>query len=406
MIAVPSLPPELTKPPTPACPPPNRWAKRCCTARSYALELPASFTPRPLTLNESVQILGYYLEQNEVEIGLTARLTIAWQGETPAPLFVHLLDETGRIVAQADVQAIPQSEGITLSQFHLTPRRGPGNFTLRLGSGADFAEIGTQPVILAALPPATQNPVYRPVLGTVPRQTLIGYDWDTTFPAQSRLYLHWHTDDGYFSTIVDSPSAPTVEDALAVWENHGRLGSFPPPQTPPRPRSAAAEEPCVDRAARWPMGQRPYQLARAMTSTMRFVNGRPLPRDCVVAHPVGRLHSGHLHLGLVRFGRWYPGHGGHPHAEMDSWLGGGRAAHGHLPRRAANWQALPAFARAKNPPLVRRFCMWTHTGVAGQTVGGLPVVYDAFTNRPLPIFEERITAVTSCIPLGEAKIGE
>ncbi len=35
-------------------------------------ELPASFTPRSLTLNESVQILGYYLEQNEVEIGLTA----------------------------------------------------------------------------------------------------------------------------------------------------------------------------------------------------------------------------------------------------------------------------------------------------------------------------------------------
>ncbi|MCA9920664.1 MAG: hypothetical protein KC445_22080, partial [Anaerolineales bacterium] len=40
----------------------------------------------------------------------------------------------------------------------------------------------------------------------------------------------------------------------------------------------------------------------------------------------------------------------------------------------------------------------------GQTAGGILVLYDAFTNRPLPILDERITAVTSWIPLGTAII--
>jgi hypothetical protein len=40
----------------------------------------------------------------------------------------------------------------------------------------------------------------------------------------------------------------------------------------------------------------------------------------------------------------------------------------------------------------------------GQTVSGILHLYDAFTKRPLPILDERITAVTSWIPLGETTI--
>jgi hypothetical protein len=38
--------------------------------------------------------------------------------------------------------------------------------------------------------------------------------------------------------------------------------------------------------------------------------------------------------------------------------------------------------------------------VPGQTVGGLLVVYDAFTGRPLPILDEGISQQTTWIPIG------
>ncbi|MCB9006932.1 MAG: DUF2723 domain-containing protein [Ardenticatenaceae bacterium] len=192
-------------------------------------ELPASFTPLSLTFGDGVQVLGYALEQNDVEIGLEARLTLAWQGAATTPFFVHLLDETGSIVAQADVQAVPQPEGITLTQFRLTPRQGPGEFSLRLGSGPDFSEIGTLRVNLASLPPATQNPLYRPILASPDSQALVGYDWDKTLPNQTRLYLHFQTNGGYFTTTFDVAEGPEMDGMLAIWGMPNQSWQVPEP---------------------------------------------------------------------------------------------------------------------------------------------------------------------------------
>lgn len=366
-------------------------------------QLPTNFTPLALTLNETVQILGYRLAQDEVEIGLTARLTVAWQGETPAPLFVHLLDENSRIVAQADVTAVAQPEGLTLTQFHLTPRRGPGNFTLRLGSGPDFAEIATLPVTLAALPPATQNPVYRPILNNEHGQTLIGYDWDTTLPGQTRLYLHWQTADGYFSTIMDSPAAPRVEGALAVWGVPRPFWSIPPAPNAAHyvplgqgivwtGRSLADEATAVSPA-------RSYDL------TMRFVNGRPLLRDYVVSTRLVGYESDNFTWAWCDLVDGIPALGGIPTLK---WIQGSVVFEPRtviFPPRGEP-ASFTGFCQSEKPAPGAPILYVADTAVPGQSVGGLLVVYDAFTNRPLPILDERITAVSNWIPLGEAKIGE
>ncbi len=281
------------------------------------------------------------------------------------------------------MQAIPQSEGITLSQFHLTPRRGPGNFTLRLGSGADFAEIGTLPVILAALPPATQNPVYRPVLGTVPRQTLIGYDWDTTFPAQPRLYLHWHTDDGYFSTIADSPSAPTVEDALAVW-------GLPRPSWPIPPTPDAAHYVPLGQGLVWTGrsladGPTAVSPGQSYDLTMRFVNGRPLLRDYVVSTRLVGYETDNFTWAWCDLVDGIPAMGGIPTLK---WIHGSVVAEPrtvHFPPRGEP-ASFTGFCQSEKPAPGAPILYVDNTAVAGQTVGGLLVVYDAFTNRPLAHF--------------------
>lgn len=366
-------------------------------------QLPSSFTPLALTLNETVQILGYRLEQSEVEIGLTARLTVAWRGETTAPLFVHLLDTNGSIVAQADVTAVAQPEGITLTQFHLTPRRGPGQFTLHLGSGPDLAEIGTLPVTLAQLPPATQNPLYRPILNDEHGQILIGYDWDTTLPGQTRLYLHWQTADGYFSTVADSPAEPTVGNVLAVWGVPRPFWSIPP---------------APDAAHYVPLGQGIVWTGRSLADgatavapgsrydlTMQFMNGRPQLRDYVVSTRLVGYEGDHFTWAWCDLVDGIPAMGGIPTLK---WIQGsvvGEPRTVVFPPRGEP-ASFTGFCQSEKPAPGAPILYVDETAVPGQTIGGLLVVYDAFTNRPLPILDERITAVSSWISLGETKIGE
>ncbi|MBK8899637.1 MAG: DUF2723 domain-containing protein [Anaerolineaceae bacterium] len=384
-------------------PPPEPLGEALLFRQSPRMELPASFTPLSLTLHETVQIVGYRLEQSEVEIGLTARVTIAWQGETTTPLFVHLLDETGSIVAQADVQATPQSEGITLTQFHLTPRRGPGNFTLRLGSGSDFAEIGTLPVMLAALPPATQNPVYRPILNDEHGQTLIGYDWDTTLPDETRLYLHWRTDDGYLSTIADSPQAPAVNKALAVWGVPRPFWSIP--RAPHTAHYVPLGQGIVWTGRSLADGAAAVSPGQSYDLTMRFVNGRPLLRDYVVSTRLVGYEADNFTWAWCDLVDSIPAMGGIPTLK---WIQGSVV---YAPRTVIFLpRGEPAhftgFCQSEKPTPGTPILYVDNAAVAGQTISGLLVVYDAFTNRPLPILDERITAVSSWIPLGEAKIGD
>jgi hypothetical protein len=46
------------------------------------------------------------------------------------------------------------------------------------------------------------------------------------------------------------------------------------------------------------------------------------------------------------------------------------------------------------------------TATAGQTVGGILLLYDAFTSRPLPILDEVITNDYLGIPIGMGSVVE
>jgi hypothetical protein len=366
--------------------------------------LPISITPLDLFLNGQVQIFGYQLSQPSVEIGEEVRLVLSWQAAEPTPLFIHLLDETGNIVAQADGTAVPQPNGLTRTQFYLTPRRGPGNFTLRLGSGADFQEIGSLQVTLASLPPATKHPIYRP-LGKRPSPILIGYDWDNTLPGQTRLYLHWKNEDGYWSTTRDNLTPAEIASLLPSTQ-----GPWGIPQSSSPIADAQPNEHYV------PFGQGIVWTGDALDDLqialspgdevalpMRFLNGRPLLRDYVVSTRLVGYEEDNVTWAWCDLVDGVPAMGGIPTLK---WIQGSQVQSPRtivFPPRTEP-ATFSGFCQSEKPAPDAPLLFVDNAATPGQTVGGILRLYDAFTNRPLPILDERITAVTSWVPLGSTTI--
>ncbi|MEZ4593502.1 MAG: hypothetical protein R3D55_20525, partial [Chloroflexota bacterium] len=384
-----------------ALPPAEPLGEALRFSQTPRTELPANFLPLNLTLADNTQILGYALEQIAVEIGQEARLTLAWQGTASTPFFVHLLDETGRIVAQADVQASPQPEGISLTQFRLTPRRGPGAFALRLGSGPEFSEIGTLTVKAASFPPATQNELRRPILGAAAGQRLVGYDWDQTVVGQTRLYLHWQNEAGFWSTSHDNPPEQAFTSLLPV--TSGAWGIAQPGWAAPEPAAGAHYVP-LGNGIVWAGrgladGQNTLSPNSSVAMPMRFVNGRPLLRDYVVSTRFVGYAEDNFTWVWCDLVDGIPAMGGIPTLK---WIHGSQV---QSPRTVifpprANPASFTGFCQSEKPAPGAPILYVDNSATNGQTAAALLVLYDAFTNRPLPILDERITAVTSWIPMG------
>ena len=359
--------------------------------RQPRTSLPEGYVSLDLVLHDQIQILGYRLEPATVEIGQETVLTLGWQplstSPSPISLFAHLIDADGRLYAQDDPRRQPQPEGITLTQFRLTPRPGtaPGDFEIAVGiaqpDGAARTAIATLVVGPMSHPPATQNPTYRPVAGVRPLQRLIGYDWDSTLPGQQRLYLHWQTEEGYQTTVRDNKAAAST--TLPAW-----LG----------PWGVIREQWTVNSSQRRshyvPLGQGIVWTGETISSPQspvehqvipnntlplpqHFISSRPVTRDLVVAVSlIGYLSDG-INWAWLDQDDSVPAMGAIPTLK---WVDGSQVRSPHF--------------LTVNP-----------TAPLGQTVVATLRLYDAFTNRPLPILDERMTATFPWVPLGQTVVG-
>jgi hypothetical protein len=88
------------------------------------MTLPADYHPIRLSLSDMVEVIGYSLEEEVVELGSELVVAVAWRPLAGLPvgaaLFAHL-EAGGHQVAAQDLPARPQAAGITLTQFRLTP---------------------------------------------------------------------------------------------------------------------------------------------------------------------------------------------------------------------------------------------------------------------------------------------
>ncbi len=165
--------------------------------------LPDTFTPLDLVLGDTIEVLGYEMGKTAVEIGQETTLTLAWQPipnlQSPISLFTHLVSPDGQLYAQQDLPAIPQAEGITLTQFRLTPRLGaqPDDYAVMIGAydsepllaanGEPRTTIATLPVQAMSWAPYTQNPMKRPLADHIPHPHRLRLGHHSIDPAQPPL---------------------------------------------------------------------------------------------------------------------------------------------------------------------------------------------------------------------------
>jgi hypothetical protein len=350
--------------------------------------LPNGFTPLDLALNDEIHILGYQLNNSKIEIAQETIITIAWEPisnpsaslrtglQSPVSLFIHLIGYDGQLYAQDDLQIRPQP-GINLTQFRLTPRLGaaPGDFSIMLGT-PDQAEnrlaITTLTVTAMSRPPFTQNRVYR----TLPDgRRLVGYDWDNTLNGRSRLYLHWQTKQGYQTEVRDdiSPDGFSLPAYFGPWGltiNNQQL-------TINRQQFYVP----LGQGIVWtgqPLNQSPLSSLQSLTLRHTFHSSRPVLHDLVISVRLIGYEADGFHWAWWDLDDWVPALGAIPTLK---WIGGTAV---HAPHTL---QVDPA-------------------AQPGQTIGATLRLYDAFTNRPLPILDERITNELQLpwIPLGQTTL--
>lgn len=377
-----------------ALPPPEPLGDAFLFRQQPRDELPDNFLSASLNFGDQIDLLGYRLNAERIAPAREAVLTVAWRPASaqvpPAvTLFVHVVNAgDGAIYGQSDVPVQPAPEGITLSQLRFTPRLNapPGDYQLYVGAYESTtarplaANDGAERTFLEtlALEPMQDIPFTAHRLYTPPdagERQLVGYDWDYTLAPNTRLYLHWRTEQGFVTETIDNPS-PDMELPL-TYGSWGILRELPT-------GNAATTQYYVPLGAgiTWTgepqLAGKPASAAEMITLVQRFAAARPLQQDLVVSvrligyQPDGvlwdwwDLHDSVPALGAIPTLKWIAG------------------SHVRDPHMLTVAPAAPE----------------------DQTLGALVTLYDAFTQRPLPILDERIAEEHLGIPLGLGRVKE
>lgn len=361
--------------PLPGLPTPEPVGEALLYLREARRDLPGGYTPLALQLGDAIDLLGVRVEvsgSGTLAPGNEAVVTLAWRprGQTPVELglFAHLVGPDGTLYAQDD-RVAQAAEGISLTRFALTPRPATpsGELTLFAGvSGGDRQAVMALPIGAIAEPPFTGNPAHRRLVAD-PAITLIGYDWDESVEGHSRLYLHWRTGaDSYVTEVIDdtTPALPAFRGAWGVPVERWRF-----------PRNRNGHYVPLGQGIVWTGGTlagRSLAPGEATVLAPRFASGRPVNRDLVVSVRLIGLEPDGFHWAWWDLRDAVPAMGGIPTLK---WVDG---------------------SVVRSPHRV----MASEEASSGQSLTGALTLYDAFTSRPLPILDERLTAVQPWIPLG------
>lgn len=345
-------------------------------------KLPDGFVESDLLVADAIAVLGYRLETPDgVAAGEEAVVIVAWrpvaQPLSDVSLFVHLVGPDGMLYGQDDKPAVA-AEGITLTQFRaaLRPATPAGPISILIGVSGPTAgrEALTE---LAVHSPATasytRHGVERQLLDES-AAVLIGYDWDHTLAGRSRLYLHWRAADGYTTQVFDdvAPADLALPPYRGVWGVPVRDWRLP------RGEQSGHYVPWGQGIV-W-TGETLNGLilspGDSIVVDQEFHSARPINRDYVVSVRLIGLEPDGVHWAWWDLQDSIPAMGAIPTLK---WVSG-------------------SFVRSPHRVTV------AESARPEQPLTGALTLYDAFTNRPLPILDERITAENPWIPLCRATV--
>ena len=350
-------------------------------------DLPTEFTSVDTVIGEKIQLMGYKLEADSVQIANEVTATLAWMPlvelDAITTLFAHLVGSDGKIYAQQDLPANAQQQGITLTQFRLTPRLGamPGEYAVLVGASAEdtlLNEEGQQRTMLSSLtvssqdqPQATAHSVKRRILGDAPLH-LVGYDWDNTLLDTPRLYLHWQTEEGFQTEVLDGSVDPMPAYAGPWGVPSNRWSSI---LTPGKGNYVPMGQGIIWRGKTLESDQ-PLSEGQSITLSQHFLSSQPVMRDYAVSTRLIGFENDGYHWAWWDLDDAIPAMGAIPTLK---WIGGSRVRSPH-------------------------FVTVDPSATPGQQIGGALNLYDAFTGQSLPILDERITTDYGWIPLGLATV--
>lgn len=345
--------------------------------------LPPGFAEAGFTLSDSVEVLGYHIESptGRFSAGEEIVITVAWRPTATMDtynMFVHLIGSDGLKYGQDD-RSVVAAEDITLTQFRATPGAGIplGALSIVLGVNASeisSAELAKVDIMLSANNPWSRHKTARTLLDQGD-MVLVGYDWDHSVADRARLYLHWqHGGDGYSTQIVDD----VEPDAVMITPYRGPWGVPVHEWRFPRGKASGHYVP-LGQGIVWTgetLNEVSLSPGEAIVLDQEFRSGRPLNRDYVVSVRLIGLEDDGVSWNWWDLNDSIPAMGGIPTLK---WIEG-------------------SFVRSPHRVTVAETA-WT-----GQVLTGALTVYDAFTNRTLPILDERLTAQNPWIPLCQGEV--
>ncbi len=360
-------------------------------------DLPADLIPLHLDFEGKIRLLGYRLDSDQAEAGGQVVLTLAWQPlaelDRDYSAFVHLIGPEGPPLAQSD-QRLPTSRSqpgeIILDRYVLTvpwalPASGPqhslrlalgvytarpegGTARLTLADGRDMLMLSTVRVKPGRWPPLTHHPLTIPFVGG---DTLVGVDYDSGRAGAPRTYLHWvDRTTGDRLTVVDESGALLREGVSTgrPWVGPWGVLHYEPVRLP-LPLPGERYIPLGGDLILAGTSSQPRGSARPGSTLVivpEFWARRPGLRDRVVSvNLIGPEGSWQAQddsvpaLGAIPTLKWVWGAAVHdPHAF-------------HIPEDAA-----PGAATARL------------------------IVYDAFTQAPLPLLDPQLAQLSPTVALG------
>ncbi len=366
---------------------------------------PAGLTPLDVTLGERVALLGYRLASDQVQPSRPLVLTLAWSPTvTPTvdvSTFAQLIGQDGRLWSAALDSRRASSRlvagEIVIERFVVYPllHAPPGDYALTVGAytpggrlttdaGAEAMRLTTVHLGPSTLRPTTSHATRVRFAGG---PTLIGVDYDTGEPGQVRAYLHWagpgteadvqlldrsgavigqtHVpalERGQYATVaLDAPDLPTRVALLD--EERSRRWNLLFEGGTPLPSGTADERyvPFGDILVLVGLDAPTDDLKPGgeVTLGLHFLSRRPLERDYVVSAAL---------VGLNPDGTW-------------AW----RADDDSVPALGA----IPTLKWIHNSAVFDPHHLAVPKDAPQLPATGSLVVYDHFTQAPLPSLDER-----------------